>query len=200
MIVFAVLLYVLYRSKKFWKIIVASMICLSIANYVAAYASIYKSYHTDREQIPLYEQADEYLSQLDGNILLVLNSDQSIQPYFDSYVKRQLYVDTLRTLVFTDYFEDGVLDLETEKLPQERPYGGISWNLSEVDYIMTFGEVQVENAEQIDGFVLETEGMKLYKNLDSSKVYITCNYLDVLTEDEKKTLIQVNLNDETNVK
>lgn len=179
-------LYLIYKKKKhIISYIILGSMCLNIGNYVVAYVEAYDTYYVNEEFVGRFDKMDEYLSELDGNILVIVNIKKgATQPFIDTYIDTPVSIVTLRDLFDSGIIEDGVIELEKEKIPATRPEKKYYGVLSQVDYVLTWGDISIGHVNPLSDLPTESDGYILYENLEKDKIYVNCTYEDVVKGDE----------------
>lgn len=188
---FAGILYLFYRKNRhIWKIFLVGSVCLNLCNYAVAYVQAHNTYQADRAVVERFDRTDDELSQLSGNILVIANiKELPVQPYLDTCLDTPVFIVTLRDLYDCGIIEDGVIELGTERIPAMRPERSYYRNLNQVDYILTWGDISMEQVSKVEGLPIEEDGYILYENLTPEEVHVSCTYEEVMTEKEKQQMM-----------
>lgn len=165
------------RKPVFLKLFGILFITLNVVNSAAGIFAGHYRYGIQEEKRQQAVYANEYLKDLQGNILL-LSEGKDTSPedkrLFDTYIDVEFFVCDMDGLEMQALLEDNVIDLAYERLRCDVS-GDYYPNLSHVDYIIVKNDYDVrlmeDSAEKLEDFPLQ--GYSIYKNLDSGKMYVT---------------------------
>lgn len=167
---------VLCRQKHwFLKLFGVLFIALNIVNSAAGICAGYYRYSIPEGQREQAVYGNEYLHDLEGNILL-LSVGRETSPedkrIFDTYVDQDFYVCDMDSVEMKAYLGDLTLDLETEQICCDVT-GNYYPNLREVDYLIVKEEYGIQLEEEfvvrMDDFPME--GYNMYKNPASGEIH-----------------------------
>ena len=157
----------LKNRERFIKMFAVTFLCINLINSAAGYAASIYRYSVTREQRAQAAQADVYLQNLDGTILLVSDGgwESEDSRLFDTYINRDFYV-TERDLI-----EASAIDLGTEKVPCYFPYESYQ-ELTKVDYLIVKEEYGIRfKADTVEEFAdFPMKGYRLYRNKDTGRI------------------------------
>ena len=157
----------LKNRERFIKMFAVTFLCINLINSAAGYAASIYRYSVTREQRAQAAQADVYLQNLDGTILLVSDGgwESEDSRLFDTYINRDFYV-TERDLI-----EASVIDLGTEKVPCYFPYESYQ-ELTKVDYLIVKEEYGIRfKADTVEEFAdFPMKRYRLYRNKDTGRI------------------------------
>lgn len=157
----------LKNRERFIKMFVVTFLCINLINSAAGYAASIYRYSVTREQRAQAAQADVYLQNLDGTILLVSDGgwESEDSRLFDTYINRDFYVTEL------DLLQDSVIDLSAERIPCSFPYETYR-ELTSVDYLIVKADYgicfQEDSVEELPDFPMT--GYRLYRNRDGGRI------------------------------
>ena len=152
-------------------IVVTFFIAMNTFNFGIACRDAKNNYAISDKTDKQLKVADRYLNQLSGNILMIsgtgLGPDNRL---IDANISRLIYVTGTEHIYELNYLQDGVWDLASEKVKCDYPYE--FYDIDAVDYILVPDGINVyqHSVEKMDDFPLD--GFRLYKNKDSSKIYL----------------------------
>lgn len=182
----------LYMKKRrcFVVFAVVSLLAVNCLNYGFAYMQIKDAYCVDGQKVNRFDETDELLSGLSGNILVIANiKEEAVQPYLDTFLDTPVSIITLRDLYDSGIAEDGVIDLDVERIPAVRPEYTTYAGLDEINYILTWGDISMEQVSRVEGLPIEADGYILYENLTPESVHVSCTYEEVMTEEERQQMM-----------
>ena len=153
--------------QRFIRLFAALFLSINLINSTAGYAASIYRYAITKEQRAQASQADQYLQNIEGTILLISDGgwESEDSRLFDTYINRDFYVTELNLL------QDTVIDLSTDKIPCYFPYESYQ-ELTKVDYLIVkedYGiSFEVGTVEELTGFPMR--GYRLYRNQDGGRI------------------------------
>lgn len=172
----AVGLYVFCKKRDmFLWLFCIIFIGVNIVNDLSGGAAGHYRYGIQKERREQASQANEYLRNLEGNILLISIEGTSPEDkrLFDTYMDCEIYVMNIDALGMDVLLEDSVIDLASEGVLCDIS-GRYYPDLPTVDYLVVMDDYNIrfmENSvEQMADFPLD--GYSLYKNMDTGKIHI----------------------------
>lgn len=167
---------VLCRQKSvFLKLFSVLFVVLNIVNSAAGICAGHYRYGIQDKMRQQAVFANEYIKDLQGNILLLSEGKDSSpedKRLFDTYMDSVFYVCDIDSAGMQKFLEDTVLDLASEKI-QCDVSGDYYLNLSHVEYLVVkdnYGiQFKKDSIEKMKDFPLE--GYSMYRNLDAGKIH-----------------------------
>lgn len=167
---------VLCRQKSvFLKLFSVLFVVLNIVNSAAGICAGHYRYGIQDKMRQQAVFANEYIKDLQGNILLLSEGKDSSpedKRVFDTYMDSVFYVCDIDSEGMQKFLEDTVLDLASEKI-QCDVSGDYYLNLSHVEYLVVkdnYGiQFKKDSIEKMKDFPLE--GYSMYRNLDAGKIH-----------------------------
>lgn len=153
--------------QRFIRLFAALFLGINLINSTAGYAASIYRYAITKEQRTQASQADQYLQNIEGTILLVSDGGRESENsrLFDTYINRDFYVTELELL------QDDVIDLSTDKIPCFFPCESYQ-ELTRVDYLIVkddYGIVFEEGTvEELADFPMS--GYRLYRNRNAERI------------------------------
>lgn len=153
--------------QRFIRLFAALFLSINLINSTAGYAASIYRYAITKEQRAQASQADQYLQNIEGTILLISDSgwESEDSRLFDTYINRDFYVTELNLL------QDTVIDLSTDKIPCYFPYESYQ-ELTKVDYLIVKEDYGIAfeegTVEELTGFPMR--GYRLYRNQDGGRI------------------------------
>lgn len=175
--VFGVGLFVLHKKQRtFIRLFCILFIALNVVNSAIGYCATLYRYKITEEQRTQASAANDYLHNIQGNILLISKEGLEAEDnrLFDTYVSRNFYVTELDMLETDRCLDDMILDLSSESVRCVFPSQLYS-ELKEVDYLVVKNgydiHFQASSVEEMSDFPLD--GYCLYRNRESDKIYFS---------------------------
>lgn len=169
--------YVVFQKNRtmFLKLFGLLFMAVNIVNSAAGICAGHYRYGIQEKERQQAVLANEYLKNLQGNILLFsVGADTSPEDkrLFDTYMDLPFYVCDIDSVEIQKALEDTVIDLASEQMVCDVT-GDYYANLACVDYLVLKKEYPIrfreESVEEMKDFPLE--GYHVYRNLDSGKIY-----------------------------
>lgn len=153
--------------QRFIRLFAALFLGINLINSTAGYAASIYRYAITQEQRTQASQADQYLQNIEGTILLVSDGgwESEDSRLFDTYINRDFYVTELELL------QDDVIDLSTDKIPCSFPCESYQ-DLTRVDYLIVKDDYGIAfeegTVEELADFPMS--GYRLYRNRDAERI------------------------------
>lgn len=174
------------KPTRFISSLCIGVITLTLFNNIISYTKFRNEYSFPHDQAVIYDNADEYLQKLSGNILFVLNQketkDAYLYKYIDTYIDRDHYLVTIQELDDLIKYDSGNLNLNTHSVPTYIPYTTSYTELTSVDYLITYGAFSVRNTTEIYNWPLAELGYHLLIPNDSSVLSFEYDEYDLYTD------------------
>lgn len=167
---------VFYKNRlMFLKLFGFLFMAVNIVNSAAGICAGHYRYGIQEEERQQAVLANEYLKNLQGNILLFsVGADTSPEDkrLFDTYMDTPFYVCDIDSTEMQKALEDAIIDLASEQIVCDVT-GDYYSNLGRVDYLVLKADYHIrfreDTVEEIKDFPLE--GYHVYRNLDSGRIY-----------------------------
>lgn len=158
--------------KDFLGFFLSTFLCVNIININLGFYAIRTEYGISKKVQKEMAILSEILNKLEGNILVIsprgLEKDNRL---IDTYIDRPLYITSIEYSEMDAAIQDGIIDLENEKVFVEWPWGYYK-NLTTIDYILAEKDIQLDNVKKIGEGVVGCEYV-LYKNSFPEKVFVS---------------------------
>lgn len=153
--------------QRFIRLFAVLFLGINFINSTAGYAASIYRYAITKEQRAQASQADQYLQNIEGTILLVSDGgwESEDSRLFDTYINRDFYVTELELI------QDDVIDLSTDKIPCSFPCESYQ-ELTRVDYLIVKDDYGIAfeegTVEELADFPMS--GYRLYRNRDAERI------------------------------